>query len=194
MAKGKSYGVNRTYQQLCQAIIRELRSEENLIPYSGDGIDVSIPVCGTNVSFDVALTSSRGKLVVVECRRWEAAIKQEALFAFLGKVLCLRKELEVEVEGIFVTRKNYQKGAIKIATAMDIKIAVCEQDQPSDEFIISFKQYDPQQARTKHKTYGHIKSHAHAYLIGGVRPTGSLNITVFRADGSVENIGNVDSK
>jgi hypothetical protein len=185
MASGKSYGKDRERQQLCAEIIKELRSQENLTPYSGDGIDISISMCGTIVSLDVALKNPDGGLLVVECRRWKKPIQQEALFAFLAKLECLRNTLKVDVEGVFVTRRGYQLGALKMATKMGIGLAICEQDQSSKEFTVAFKRY----LQGKQ-----VLTNAHLHISGELKPSGSLSLIVFRGDGSVEDLGEVPSQ
>ena len=179
MTKGKAYGENLVYQKLCRDIIRQLQLQDDLVPYAGDGIDVPFRICGTEVTFDVALQNPQGKLVVVECRRRDAPTKQEAIFAFWGKVDWLRKALGVEVAGIFVTRHRYQIGAVRAATKMGIDVAVCDQVQSPQEFIISYKHYDPQQEA--------VIQNVKAQFAGSIRPTGSVSATVIRADGLMEN-------
>lgn len=185
MAKGKAYGDNLAYQKLCCDIIRQVQRQDNLVPYSGDGIDVPFQICGTEVSLDVALKNPQGEVVVVECRRWKEPIKQESLFAFLAKVEGLRKALGVGVAGIFVTKSRYQRGAVKLATEMDITVAVCDQDQSPQEFIISYKRYDPK----REAVIQNVKAH----LTGSIRPSGSLSAIVARKDGTVEELGELNT-
>ena len=185
MAKGKAYGEDRAYQKLCHDIIRRLQLQDDLVPYEGDGIDVPFRICGTVVSFDVALQNPQGNLVVLECRRWKYPIKQEALFAFCAKVECLRKDLEVEVAGIFVTRSRYQLGAVKVATQMGISAAVCDQDQSQQEFVILYKHYDPQREA--------VMQSAKAHFGGSISPTGSLHGKFIQADVLVEDLGELKS-
>jgi hypothetical protein len=70
---------------------------------------------------------------------------------------------------------------------MGIKVAVCEQDQSSQGFVIAFKHYD-------FNKQGQIGTEGYGFFTGNVQPTGSLSLTVFRADGTVENIGNVGNE
>lgn len=128
MAKGKAYGKPLVYQKLCRNVIRQLQLQNNLVPYSGDGIDVPFQICGTEVSFDIALKDSQGRVTVAECRRRKNPTKQEDLFAFLAKVEHLRKELVAEVAGIFITKSHFQIGAVKSATKMGIDVVICDQN------------------------------------------------------------------
>jgi len=181
MAKGKAYGADRAYQELCRDIIRHLQFQDDLVPYSGDGIDIPFQICGTDVTFDVALKDPQGKLVVVECKRWKYPIKRKEIAAFAFDVECLRKDFEVEVAGIFVTKSRYQSGAIKMATRVGVDVAVCDQNQSPQEFVISYKRYDPQREA--------IIQNVKAQLTGSIRPSGALSAMVIRVDGSVEELG-----
>jgi len=146
MAQGKAYGKDRAYQKLCRDIIQHLQHQYDLTPYSGDGIDVPFHVCGTDITFDVVLKDRhrQDRLVVVECKRWKQPIKRREIAAFAKDVECLRKDLNVEVAGIFVTASRYQFGAIKMASDLEIEVAVCDQYQSPQEFVIVYKHYDSQ--------------------------------------------------
>lgn len=142
MPGGKAHGPNRDYQLLCQQIILQLRSQENLVPYAGDGIDVPIACAGTVVTFDIALKKPHGDLVVVECKRWNSSVEQGKLFEFWGKVELLRLAFGVDVAGIFMTKTDFQSGAenAALSPAMAIEIAVCDEQIP-ENYDIVFKGY-----------------------------------------------------
>ena len=71
MSKGKAYGIYWDYQKLCHDIVRELQTDEHLVPYERDGIDIAFSLCGTTVTFDAVLKNLLGDLVVIECKRYE---------------------------------------------------------------------------------------------------------------------------
>jgi Restriction endonuclease len=150
MSKGKAYGINWDYQKLCHDIIRELQAQQQLTPYKDNGVDVSFSICGTGVTFDAALTDREGDLVVIECKRYkkETKIEQRDVFAFWAEIEWLRRTLNVGVNGIFITGSGYRIGAIKAATALGIEVMVCEPDQTSKGFLLSYHHYDPVYGKT----------------------------------------------
>lgn len=176
MAKGKAYGKALVYQQLCRDVIRQLTIQNNLIPYSGDGIDVPFQICGTDVSFDIALKDSQGRLTVAECRMRKEPTKQGDFFEFLAKVENLRKELGVEVAGIFLTKSHFQIGAVKSATKMGIDVVICNQNNTPQNFIISYKRYDPQREA--------VIQNYKAHLTAVSQSSGELLVTYRRSNGS----------
>lgn len=144
MPGGKAHGQNHSYQILCQSIIQQLRHQECLAPYAGDGVDVPIECGGTIVTFDVALKDARDRVVVVECKRWSDPVPQGTLFEFWGKVEHLRRALATEVAGIFVTKTGFQSGAENSALdprGLGIEIAICD-DQPPPNYDIVFRRFD----------------------------------------------------
>jgi len=179
MAKGKAYGKPLEYQRLCRDVIRQLQIQNNLVPYSGDGVDVPFQICGTDVSFDIALKDSQGRLTVAECRKRKEPTKQEALFTFLAKVEHLRKELGTEVAGIFITKSRYQIGAVKLATEMDIDVVICDQNHTPQNFIISYKRYDSK----REAVIQDIK----AQLTANSQSSGELLVSVRRSNDSHTN-------
>lgn len=181
MTKGKAYGKNLEYQKLCSNIIKELSFKEDLVPYVENGIDVTLNLCGTEVTFDVVLKNPKGKLVVLECKRWNSPIKQGQLFEFAFKVECLRKELNVDVGGLFVTKTDYQIGAMKVATNTGIDVAVCKENQSLKQFFISYKKYNPQREKFIQETY--------ARLTGNISFTGTLSAKIIHKNGTIEDLG-----
>jgi hypothetical protein len=149
MPGGKAHGPNRAYQKLCHDLIQELQSRECLTPYANDGVDIPFEICGTEVTFDAVLKRPNGDLVVIESKRWASEITQALLFAFWGELEWLRRTIGVNVDGIFMTKTRYESGAIKTATHMGIKVALCEQDQTMREFLVSFLRFDPDKGVVK---------------------------------------------
>jgi len=117
---------------------------------------------------------------MLEIRRSQA-IKRKEIAAFAFDVECLRKDFEVEVAGTFVTKSRYQLGAIKMATQVGIEVAICDQNQSPQEFIISFKRYDPQREAVIQNVKARFK--------GSIWLSGSLGARVLREDGFVEELG-----
>jgi len=114
-----------------------------LVPLSGEGIDVPLDIGGTTVTFDVALEVPGGPLVVAECRRWRDGVKQEGLFALAKKLQLLRESIQRPVEGICFARRRHQLGALRVAAHDEITMVVTEQDQPSNTPSLYFYEYDP---------------------------------------------------
>ncbi len=184
MAAGKAHGKDREYQVLCRDILQAISKDDILVPYSGDGIDVRFnKLGGSNVTFDVALRNSSGRLVVAECRRRKERVKQEAIFAFARKVELLRKQTGGEVAGVFFAREQYQVGAVKHASWSEIAVAVLDQDQSGADFALVYHRYDPKRDKRLREGLAH--------MTGGVSFTKSLAAKVTRHDGSEEDLGEV---
>ena len=147
MPSGQASGPDRVYEKLCHDIIQYLQASKGLVPYERDGVDVAFPLYGVNVTFDAMLRDGQKRqFLAIECKRYgkNSPIKLRDVYAFWGEVEALRAYLrrslenaEVEVQGVFITRSRYQKGAIKTALALDIEIYTCEQDQSSQAFAIT---------------------------------------------------------
>jgi hypothetical protein len=84
MAGGKARGVDRTYQEFCRDVLR--KNDPALVPIAGDGVDVALEAAGSRWTFDIALHVPNTRLVVTECRRRTAPVKQEDFAAFAFKV------------------------------------------------------------------------------------------------------------
>ncbi|MFN8457917.1 MAG: hypothetical protein U0401_25250 [Anaerolineae bacterium] len=141
MPKGKAQGIDRVYQELCLDIVRELQSDYKLVPYERDGIDITFPLCETEVTFDAVLKDNKGNLVVIESKRYKSkAIEQRDVFAFWSQIEWLQRSLRVAVNGIMVTGSNYRIGAIKAAGHLGISVAVCEPGQTLDRFCCFISQ------------------------------------------------------
>src|SRR4051812_10251702 len=122
MGKGQATGINRKYEEYARDVITRLRRQDgDWVPYARDGVGVPIQFAGTEVCFDVALTDGRGRVLVVECRRRQDTIQQEAVLALWGKIALLRAALQVEVAGIFVAKTRFAEGAHKLAAYLGIE-------------------------------------------------------------------------
>jgi hypothetical protein len=141
---GQSYGMPRTYEELARDVIRIVQQQADLQPYTGNGIGISFPICGTDVTFDVVLKDTNGGLRVFECKRWQTEnVKQELIFAFAYRLECLRSHLGVNAVGIYVTARNFQTGAIKAATYAGIEAVILRADQSaSATFGINYRRYN----------------------------------------------------
>ena len=144
---GKAHGIDRDYQVLCRNIIQQLEQQEGLIPYDGDGIDVSIMIAGTVWTIDVALKDMINKVVFAECKRWKDAIKKGAIAEFAYKVEKFREESGLLVEGIYFTKTGYQKGAVEAALFPGIQVAVVAESQSLNPLIVHYRQYDAEREK-----------------------------------------------
>lgn len=130
VGQGKSTGRNRMYQMSCRDLL--MRRHSGLKPYKDDGIDIPFLAGGTTWTFDVVLVASDTSLVVAECRRWEGAIKQEALAAFAKKLDLLCEAQSISAAGVFFAKRSYQRGALKLAEQLGISLAaVSDEAGPS---------------------------------------------------------------
>lgn len=143
MAKGKAYGLDRDYQMLCRDLLQVSRNERGLEPYAGDGIDVPIKTGAATWTFDVALRSTDGGIVVAECKRWKDPVDQTYIAAFSQTVEALRKAIGVPVAGLFFTKKSYRSGATQAAYDLGVEIATCNQDQSIVNYTLVYQVYDP---------------------------------------------------
>jgi hypothetical protein len=145
LTSGAAKGVDRQYQEQCRDVL--VHRDSDLKPYASDGIDVPFEAGGTTWTMDVALRKSSGNVVVAECRRTEATVKQEDVAAFAYKVEQLRKALRVEVAGAFLTKTGVQLGAVKVGGFEGISIAVLAEGEKPPGFTIEFHRYDADRER-----------------------------------------------
>jgi hypothetical protein len=147
----------RDYQQLCHDIIQRIQGTENALPYRDKGVDIDFSIANTSVTFDAVLKTANGKIIVIESKRYEKQpIEQRDVFALWGEMDWLRRTLNTEVEGLFITKSTYRIGAIKAATALGIRVAVCEAEQNVQQFLITFHRYAP---HVSGRTNGVVKEH-----------------------------------
>ena len=180
MPGGKAYGVNRAYQVLCRDILIA-RSDGSLKPYMGDGIDVPIRLGNTERTFDVALADPGGRIVVADCKRTTGPVKTVDLDAFAYRVELLRKQVGVEVAGVYFAKTAFQSGAVKAGADAHVQVATCAEQQMLNSFALVFHRYDPQLERRFRQ--GELRTG------GQIRPTGTLYIKVIRTDGAEEDHG-----
>ena len=110
-------------------------------PWEGDGIDVLFPLAGTDWRLDVALRDPSGGLIVVECKRTGAAVKQEAVLGFATKVQLLRESLHVPVEGLMIAKKDHQVGAVKVGRYWGIEVVVLPEGSAPPGFSLTTLRY-----------------------------------------------------
>jgi len=150
MSAGKAYGENREYQVICRDVL--IFRDPTLLPWEADGVDIPFKLADTEWTFDVALKSASGDLVVAECRRTTGAVKQEDIAAFEYKVEALRKGRELNVAGVFITKSDHQLGAVRVGQFNGITLAVLSEGSTPPGFNIVFLRYDPERER-KLKNY-----------------------------------------
>lgn len=142
MSAGKAHGENREYQVACRDAL--MFRDPSLAPCRADGIDISFQLADTEWTFDVALGSASGSLVVAECRRTIGPVKQEDVGAFAYKVEALRKTLDLPVAGVFITKSDHQLGAVRVGQFNGIVLAVLSEGSMPPGFNIVFLRYDPE--------------------------------------------------
>lgn len=183
MPAGKAYGADREYQVLCRDILMKRAHPVRLVYWAGDGIDVPFRLGTPERTIDVVLIDEFGRLVVAECRRTKNPVKLSDLDTFAYRVELLRKSTGREVAGVYFTKTAYQKGAIKGAKDSAIEVTVCAQEQPLSAVSLVFHRYDADRDRRLR--------HGEAWLEGSIKPVGSLDVKVTRADGSIEERGRI---
>jgi hypothetical protein len=185
MPAGTSFGLPRKYQQLGRDTLKTIHPADNLIPYSKDGIDVPIELCGGKVYFDVALKSNiSNKVVVAECKLVARTINQNTVFAFWGEVEQLRRTYGYDISAYFITTSNYQSGPIKMAKNLGIELVKQSAFDTPEEFKLVFKWFDTLKKKTANRT------HYGKTLQAEVKMEPSLSMKVIRADGTIEEIDN----
>lgn len=183
MTSGKASGEDREYQVLCRDILIKI-SQDSLSSVKGDGVDVNIEgLGGTNITFDIALQNEDGDITVAECKRWNAPIPQNVIFAFAKTVELLRESTGRRVAGMVFAKRQFQAGAVKSANWSGIRIALLEQDQSIKDFHLVYLKYDKKRAMRIQE--------AIAKLSGEIRPESALSIKVFHKDRPADDIGRV---
>jgi hypothetical protein len=137
---GRAYGLDSEYQIFCRDVL--IKEYPELVAFNQDGIDVSFDLQDTTWTFDIALKSLSGALVVAECRRWGSNIKQGQIAEFAYKVERLRKYLQIPVAGFFFAKTSYQKGAIKVGEFNGITTVELNEGQTLSAFRITYLRYE----------------------------------------------------
>jgi hypothetical protein len=154
MAGGKAHAKDRRYQETCRDIL--IHREPKLTPWSGDGIDVVFDLADTAWTVDIALRDDAGRLVVAECKRWTAAVKQGDVAQFAYEIERLREKQGIEVAGVFIAKTNHQIGAVRVGQFNSIDIAVLGEDAEPPSFGMTFLRYDPERKMALSNTIIHI--------------------------------------
>jgi hypothetical protein len=138
---GKAHGADRTYQEFCRDVLR--KNDDTLVPFSGDGIDVTLDAAGSRWTFDVALHVPGVRLIVAECKRHAARVKQDHVAAFAFKVDRHRQAMGLPVAGAFFTKTQYQVGAVRSGQYEGISMAVVgDRETIAEGFAIQYHRWD----------------------------------------------------
>jgi hypothetical protein len=140
VSAGKAHGENREYQVACRDVL--MFRDPELEPWKADGIDIPFKLADSEWTFDVALRSVSGGVVVAECRRTKGPVKQEDVAAFAYKVEALRRALNLAVAGAFITKSDHQLGAVRVGQFNGITVAVLREGSTPPGFNIVFLRYD----------------------------------------------------
>jgi hypothetical protein len=180
MAKGKALD----YQAECRDLLVREAGGPGLLPYKGDGLDVSIQLGVPKFRFDVALCDPVGRLVVAECKRWrkQDRVEQGDVASFAYIVERLRAVSRVEVAAFYFTTSDYQLGALKTALEPGVTVTMFQAAQTRRGGLsYSFLQYDvAREARVKH---------AFAHITASIGARGTTSGVVIRGDGTREYLG-----
>jgi hypothetical protein len=182
MTGGRAHGEARGYQELCRDIIERVHRFGPLEPYSGDGIDVAFNLGRTTITFDIALKSPDGSLVVGEAKRWADSVPQGEVLKFAHSVEKLRQELGVSVAAFFIVGSDVQSGALGAAADDGVEVVIFSPNQPWPNHAFTFVAYDEARERR-------IAHNAYIYEnVGSI--TDHVNVNV-RSRSIVESIGPV---
>jgi len=187
MPAGKSYGIDRKYQELCRDIMIERDPSLGLVPYAGDGIDVPLQLGSAARTFDVALIDRGGRLVVAECRRTKDPVELHDHDAFAHRVELLRRGRACEVAGVYFAKTAYRQGAVKAAKDSGIQVAVCAEDQEPSSFLLVFHRYDA----ARHRRLRHCEKQLRPAVVS---VGAAVDAKIIRADGTVEDLGRIAGK
>jgi len=145
MTRGKAQGQNKEYQVLCRDVL--MREHQDLAAFRGDGIDIPLDVGDTVWTFDVALRAPDDRLVLAECRRRKQAVKQEDVAAFAYRVEQVRKHIHPAVAAVFLTKSDFQAGALRVAASAGVSAIICAQGQQLENFRLRYLRHDPDRQR-----------------------------------------------
>jgi hypothetical protein len=132
------------YQSFVLTLVRRFLSSLEFLPVGENGTDVQFPICGTPVTFDIALRSKHegGDLVVCECKYYEAKVKAAVVFQFAKQVECLQQTQSCSVKGYIVTTKGYYPGAFRVAKCLGVQLIRATKDL--DPHRITILNYIPE--------------------------------------------------
>jgi hypothetical protein len=178
MSQGKAHGVDRLYQVTCRNVLTHRNPE--LVPWSGDGIDVPFDLPDTTWTFDIALKSPDGSAVVAECRRIAGAVKQGDVAEFALKVESLRRKLAKSVSAFFFTKTAHQLGAVRVGKFYGVEVALLDEGAQPPGFNLTFLTYDAQRDQKLRHIIMHLEP-------GQYRLTGcDATLTYTKGDGTTE--------
>ncbi len=163
MKGGKAHGAYRQYQVECRDVLM-FRNQE-LTPWSGDGIDVQFDLPDTRWTFDIALRDPAGSLLLAECRCTKNAVKQKDVAAFANNVELARRVLNIPVAGVFITKRQHQIGAVKVSQFNGIEAAILEPGSVAPGYNISFLRYNKEREKKCRDIIMHVPTGSYG-LIG----------------------------
>ena len=182
MPGGQAHGVNREYQLQARDILIRKASPKELLPFSGDGVDVGVMLGSAQRTFDVLLRGDEG-LVAAECKRTADRVQLGELDQFAHRVELLRKELQIDVAGVFFAKTGYQAGAVRTGPDSGIETTVCAENQVNAVFALQYWRYDSE--RERRIVDGVV------LINRSVSMSASLGAVVVRVDGSRDDLGKI---
>jgi len=178
MSSGKAHGINRAYQVTCRDVLTH--RQPDLLPWRDDGIDVAFSLPDTTWTFDVALATPGGSIVVAECRRTVGPVKQEDVGAFALKAESLRQASAHPVSAFFFTKTAHQLGAVRVGQFYGVEVAILAEDAQPPGFNLIFLTYDSE----RHQRLRHFIMHS---THGGYKLTGvDVGLSYIKPDGTSE--------
>ena len=106
-------------------------------------MDVALDAAGSLWTFDIVLHVPETRLVVAECRRCTAPVKQEDFAAFAFKVDRLGQSVGLPVAGVFFAKSRYQVGALRSGRHEGVTMAVVsDREIVGEGFVIEYHRWD----------------------------------------------------
>lgn len=156
-----------SYEQVATFLLNQMASEFGLEKFEGKQ---SIPGkrSGTKYEIDAKGVSEDGEIFfIVECRRYTTSRQnQEKIGGLAYRILDTGAQ-----GGILVSPLGMQEGATKIADAENIHEVLLDENSICTEYVLRFLEK------------------VRVGIRGSIKPQGTLSLTVFRADGTLEDLG-----
>jgi hypothetical protein len=123
----------RDYEILTQTILREAHLHEGVSALTVEH-DAQLQGKILTHQIDVLIRFEKDEMshtVIVQCKYWNSAVEQAHLLTFAGVL----DDLPDRPTGIFVTRKGYQAGALKLAEAKNIRLYTLRERTEKDAIV-----------------------------------------------------------
>jgi len=158
-----------SYEEVATYLLNQFAKEFGLEKFEGKQV-VTGKRSGTEWEIDAkGVGEDNGIFIIVECRRYTTSRQnQENVGALAYRISDTGAK-----GGIIVSPLGLQEGAAKIAQAENIYNVILDKNSTHIEYVLKF---------LDKVRYG-------KHFEGEIKPSGTLQAKVFRADGSIEELG-----